>query len=428
MSLKGKKLLILAGAAIHCKVVEAAKALGVYTIVTDYLEGSPAKLIADESWMLNITDVDAIVDRCRSEHVDGVLNFCIDPAQRPYQQICERLNVPCYGTKEQFHILTDKPSFKQFCKECGVNIIPTYTPEDIEADKCEYPIFIKPTDSRGSRGQATCYNKESALAAVQDAMRESSNGGVVIEKFMAGKPDFSMTYFVWNETPYLIRTCDRYLGRAEDKLNKQCVGCIAPSKYTDLYIDNVEDKVKAFISRLGIKNGPVFMQGFVDGDTVRFYDPGLRFPGGEYEKMLKEATGVDLMSALVEFALTGSMSKPHGIDNKPYMLGDHYTIQLPITARPGTISVFEGMREIADHPNVTFAFKRYDVGETIPETGDVRQRICEVALVIKQSESVREHVEWVQSKLKVLDSDGNDLLTSLVPLDDVEYEIKKDTK
>ena len=97
-------------------------------------------------------------------------------------------------------------------------------------------------------------------------------------------------------------------------------------------------------------------------------------------------------------------------------------------ARPGTISVFEGMREIADHPNVTFAFKRYDVGETIPETGDVRQRICEVALVIKQSESVREHVEWVQSKLKVLDSDGNDLLTSLVPLDDVEYEIKKGTK
>lgn len=421
MSLKGKKLLILAGAAFHCKVVEAAKALGVYTIVTDYLENSPAKLIADESWMLNIMDVDAIVDRCRSEQVDGVLSFCIDPAQRPYQQICERLGVPCYGTKEQFHILTDKPSFKQFCKECGVDIIPTYTQEDIEADECEYPIFVKPTDSRGSRGQATCYDKESALAAIQDARKESSNGGVVIERFMAGKQDFSMTYFVWNGTPYLIRTCDRYLGRPEDKLNKQCVGCISPSKYTDLYIEKVENKVLNFISKLGIKNGPVFMQGFVDGDTVRFYDPGLRFPGGEYERMLKEATGVDLMSALVEFALTGSMSKPHGIENKPYMLGDHYTIQLPITARPGKINVFDGMAKISSHPNVTFAFRRYEKGETVPDSGDVRQRICEIALVIKQSESVQEYVRWVQSSLKVLDENGKDLLTSLVDPNALNY-------
>ena len=45
--LQGKKLLILGGAAVHCKVVEAARAMGVYTIVTDYLENSPAKLIAD---------------------------------------------------------------------------------------------------------------------------------------------------------------------------------------------------------------------------------------------------------------------------------------------------------------------------------------------------------------------------------------------
>ena len=421
MSLKGKKLLILAGVAIHCKVVEAAKALGVHTIVTDYLENSPAKLIADESWMLNIMDVDAIVDRCRKEHVDGVLNFCVDPGQRPYQQICEKLGVPCYGTREQFHILTDKPSFKDFCRECGVDIIPTYTVEDIEADTCEYPIFIKPTDSRGSRGQATCYDKENALVAVQEATKESSNGGVVIEKFMEGKQDFSMTYFVWNGTPYLIRTCDRYLGRAEDKLNKQCVGCIAPSKYTDMYIEKVEKKVTNFISKLGIKNGPVFMQGFVDGETVRFYDPGLRFPGGEYERMLKEATGVDLMSALVEFALTGSMSKPDGIENKPYMLGDHYTIQLPITARPGKIETFEGMDEIAQNPNVTFAFKRYEAGEVVPDTGDVRQRICELALVIDQSESVSENVAWVQSRLRVLDGEGNSLLTSLVDPAELNY-------
>ena len=54
--LKDKKLLILAGVDVHVKLVLAAKSLGVYTIVTDYLEPeeSPAKLIADEFWMLNM--------------------------------------------------------------------------------------------------------------------------------------------------------------------------------------------------------------------------------------------------------------------------------------------------------------------------------------------------------------------------------------
>ena len=88
-SLVGKKLLILAGVDVHVKIVNAAKALGVYTIVTDYLpiEESPAKRVADEYWMLNIMDVDAIVSKCREEDVDGVLAYCIDPAQIHYQQI-----------------------------------------------------------------------------------------------------------------------------------------------------------------------------------------------------------------------------------------------------------------------------------------------------------------------------------------------------
>ena len=45
MDLKGKKLLIIAGAGVHNKVVKAAKEMGIYTIVTDYLPDSPAKSV-----------------------------------------------------------------------------------------------------------------------------------------------------------------------------------------------------------------------------------------------------------------------------------------------------------------------------------------------------------------------------------------------
>lgn len=426
MDFSGKKLLILAGAPVHVKVVSAAKAMGVYTIVTDYLPDSPAKAIADEQWMYSITDVDEIVERCRREHVDGVLNFCIDPAQRPYVEICEKLGLPCYGNAEQVHIMTDKPAFKAFCRAHGVDVIQSYTVEDVAENRCAYPLFVKPTDSRGSRGQALCHTREQAEDAIRAAALESSDGGVVIEQFMQGKQDFSMTYFVCDGVPYLVRTCDRYLGRVEDGLNKQCVGCVGPSQYSEMYMEKVHGKVAGFIEALGVRNGPVFMQGFVDGDVIRFYDPGLRFPGGEYERLLKEITGVDLMSALVEFALTGKMPKPAGIEDAPYKLQGYHTIQLPITTRPDTIGSFHGLEEIRQDPRVTMVFNRYEAGETVPQTGDVRQRVCEIALITKPGESVREAVAWVQSKLAVLDEDGQNMLVSQVDTAALDYDRTKE--
>lgn len=418
---EGKKLLILGGAAIHSKLVKAANEMGVHTIVADYLENSPAKKIASESVMLSITDIDELERFCREQNVDGVLSMCIDPAQRPYNELCERLGLPCYGTKEQFFIMTDKHAFKDFCLKCGVDVIPEYTVEDIKSGKAEFPIMIKPVDSRGSRGQTIIYDAEGLDAAIEFAKNDSSNGEVMIEKFMGGKQDFSMTYFVVNGKPYLTRTCDRFLGKEEDNLNKQCICCVGPSKHSKLYVEKVHERLTAFIKALGIVNGPIFMQGFVDGDTVRFYDPGLRCPGGEYEALLKELTGADIMSLLVEFALTGKIEEPTNLNDNLYMLNGCHTIQLPITARAGTITVFDGTDEIANNPYVNTSFKRYDVGDTVPSTGDVRQRIYEVALTINSDWTVEEAVKWVQSKLTVLDENKNNMLVSQIDANILKY-------
>ncbi len=422
-SLKNKKLLILGGAAYHAKLVEAAKAMGVYTIVADYLDpaDSPAKQVADEHWCVSITDIDELERLCKENSVDGVLNMCIDPAQRPYSQLTHRLGLPCYGTPEQFFIMTDKHAFKDFCIKHNIDVIPEYTEADVKEGRVELPVMIKPIDSRGSRGQTVAYTAAELIKGIEFARSESSNGNIMIEKFMGGKQDFSMTYFVVNGSPYLTRVCDRYVGRPEDNLNKQCVGCIAPSKYADFYLKNIHERMVGFIKALGIKNGPIFMQGFIDGNTVRFYDPGLRCPGGEYEKLLRETTGADAMSLLVEFALTGGIKEPRGLKNDLYLLGGHHTIQLPITARAGKIAVMDGLEKIAQNPYVTAVIRRYGVGEEVPPSGDVRQRICEFALIIDGNTTVRQEVEWIFKQLKVLDENGENMLVSQVNLDLLNY-------
>ena len=91
---KQKKLLILAGAGIHSKVVEAAREMNIYTIVADYLENSPAKQIADEALLCDIFDIDTLVEFGKKNAIDGVICFCCDPAQRPAQQVAEALGLP----------------------------------------------------------------------------------------------------------------------------------------------------------------------------------------------------------------------------------------------------------------------------------------------------------------------------------------------
>ena len=183
MEFVGKKLLILAGAGVHSKVVRAAKEMGIYTIVTDNIEDSPAKLIADESWMYSITDVGAIVERCKIEHVDGVVNFCIDPGQRPYLRICNELGVPCYTNAAQLAVLTDKRKFKDYCIAHNVDVIPEYSIEDILNNNVEYPVFIKPDHGVGAEGT---FKIEKPADIVDFFAKRDPNVTYICEQFVSG--------------------------------------------------------------------------------------------------------------------------------------------------------------------------------------------------------------------------------------------------
>lgn len=230
-----KKILILGGANQHLKFVEAAKELGLYTIVTDYLNDSPCKKVCDEALMYNITDIDNIVKYCREHHVDGVVAGFLDPCQMPYAQICQKLNLPSTGTPEQFFTFTNKIAFKKLCRKNGVNVIPDYTVNDVDNDIVEYPVFVKPVDSRGSRGQTVCYSKEEMSEAIKFAKSQSSNGDILIEKYMGDCDEVQITCFLINGEVYLERTVDSNRGSQDLNLQKVVNCSISPSKYTDVY-------------------------------------------------------------------------------------------------------------------------------------------------------------------------------------------------
>ncbi|MBO5312821.1 MAG: hypothetical protein J6B29_02535 [Clostridia bacterium] len=432
VDLKGKKLLVIGGAFQHCKLVEAAKELGVTVYVTDYLpvEKAPAKQIADKYFMYNITEIDEMVDMCKKEGVDGVISTSLDACQKPYQQVCERLGVPCFGTKEQFDILTDKNLFKACCRKSGVDTIPEYKESDFESEeicreRVQFPILVKPGESRGSRGQTICNSYCETLKAIEFAKEVSSNNEAVIEKYMGQANDFSMTILMINGKAYPIRTVDRILGKYEDKLDKLAVGSASPSVFTRLYMDNVHKRVEKLYQDIGLVNAPVFMQGFVDGDTVRFYDPGLRLPGGEYERMFYAATGKNPMYPLIEFALTGKVSADeYNFTYDDIWINGKTVGQVLPTLRAGKIGSVKGMDKIRSNPKIVCAFERFSVGDVIEETHNVNQRFAEIDIVCQSNDEMKDTVEWIYETLEILDEDGKDMVVS--KCDSVVYEKRKE--
>jgi len=126
VSLNGKKLLILGANPETSVIVETAKQMGVYTIVTDYDPNAPAKKIADEAYDVDGFDVPGLIALAKEKQVHGVLVGVADSLIEKYQQVCEALNFPCYATKEQVKCFTNKYYFKQKCMEFGILGVPEY--------------------------------------------------------------------------------------------------------------------------------------------------------------------------------------------------------------------------------------------------------------------------------------------------------------
>lgn len=420
MEYKGKKILILGGAGPHIKVVEAAKKMGIYTVVADYLPDSPAKLVADEALINNIYDIEALVEYGKKNNIDGVLGFSLDPTQKPAQQIASRLGLPVFGNESQVRALTDKGKFKELCRMSGIDTVQEFFEERL--DDIVYPCLVKPGESRGSRAVTVCKNEEELKRAIKFAKENSANGKCIIERYMDKAQDLTISYIVKNGNATLVSLGDRYPGRIEDNLNRQLSGTIQPSRFTNLYVKHADAKIKHMIvDVLGIKNGPVFFQGFWDGDTVRLYDPGIRFPGNEYERIYKAATGLDLMKSIISFCVGGEILDYDGALEGSYNLNGKVAIQYMINVGPGIISSFEGVEKIAKAPFVIDVQQKRFVGEKIENTGDVKHRAGEISILIDRDfAQFKEAIQFVQKTLRITDQNGNNQIISPLNLEMME--------
>lgn len=415
---KGKRLLILGGAIQHCKVVEAAKEMGIITYVTDFLPTAPAKEMADFSYQINVTETEKLAELCRSEQIDGIISGWLDFCQIPYQRLCEATGLPCYGLREQFDILTNKLKFKEICQQYGVGN-PTAFPwkEYVggKYSKLPYPVLVKPADSRGSRGVKVCYDSVELEAAIENASRESYDSNAIAERYIENGQAFLVVYFFVNGEAYVQQLSDAYFGDPEYGLGKVVSAYRSPAKSAELYFKHGDSDFISMLKDLGVKDGPVCMQGFLTENEILYFDPGRRFPGGEYERAFKRATGIDFVKLMIGFALTGEMCTEGDFPRYLYRTNGKTTLRLHLNVRGGLVASEEGFEDINNIPEVEYVAKYHGVGDMIENTGDVRQRYAHIVIVADTTFALQETIRKIYSVAHVFDSEGKEMLVSYFP-------------
>lgn len=286
-------------------MIEYAKSQGIYTIVTDYLdtEKSYAKKIADESWLISTAETELIESKCIENHISallcGISEFNLDQLI----ELCSRLNLPCYCTKEQRSFSKDKRRFKNICRRLSIPVADDYRlVELMNNDDWGFSVVVKPNGSAGSEGVSFCGNRQQLKEAYSIAEKKSEASDVIIERKLEGKEYFAVYAFADGE-PRLVSLNSM---NSQPEYPSKCYSfVISYADIRDRFLQELHPDICRLFKEMNYRNGAAWVQTILDQDGM-FY---LIEMGCEYRLPdMRYVNGFDFAKWQVNFAL-GNVNK-----------------------------------------------------------------------------------------------------------------------
>jgi biotin carboxylase len=422
-----KKIIILGGNPETAVLVNTSMAMGIYTIVVDPNPDAPAKKYASESHDIDGFEVDKIVQLAKDLKVDAVLVGVADILVKPYREICEKLNMHCYATKEAIEAFCSKDGFKKYCLDYNIQDIPgIYLNETSPIDKpknVDFPLMIKPVDSGGGVGMKICRDEQDYRESVKTALKFSKKGVVLVEKYM--ECDDMASYYTFKDgVAYISALSDRVTTKKQGDASPVCIGAIYPSKYTDLYVKQVHPKLCELFKALKIKEGVLNIQFFVENDVIYAYDPGFRLQGEAPNIHLAHINGFDHREMLINYAFTGVLGADDFAEKNDYLFKGQIACTIWILLTEGTIHAIKGLEEIKADESVSYVLERFKTGDTIHKEwlGTEKQVFVRIYLSAPSITVINSKIGKFKELLEVTDAQGDNMILEwLKPFNEADY-------
>ena len=286
------RLLILGTLGEFVQLVKKSKERGHYTIVCDGYPDGPARQYADASYVIPVTDIDAVAELCQKEKVDGIITSFSDLLMECMVKIAEKAGLPCYLKPEQLCWYRDKSACRELLSKLGLptpGFVKVPAAEQNEYKLTEitaglkYPLISKPLDKYGSRGIFIIKDQEQLAGSVRKTAEFTDLDEILIEEYNDGF-EFNMMTWVSDGAVRVISIADREKTQfAEGELPES-----TRNVYPSCLIDKVEEPavslLQSYIEYTGQKEGPLSMQFFwKPGEGIQVCEIAARFFGYEHE-------------------------------------------------------------------------------------------------------------------------------------------------
>lgn len=414
------KLLILGSDYGTIDLLKAAKARGLYVIVTDLMTSSPTKDAADEAWMISTADIDLLERKCREENIGAILTGASDFNIEKSRELCKRLGFPVYCENDKaWDVATNKRLFKDICKQVGAPIATDYKLTDELSDEelkaIKFPVVVKPVDLSGNRGMSYCSNKEELRDAWKKAREISHNSTIIVERQLHG-PEFAVNYIMADGEIRLHFFSSEHHEPSE--LSNLYSVIDTTSYHLKQYIEEVNDKVIEVFKEAGCREGVAWVETMLDEDG-HFYllEMGYRYGGEVVNSAYRHICGFDSIDWMVEIAC----GVKHTAVDLPDPLTECYrgigSAYLLFAKCDDVIRTIEGLEEVEKLPNVYLDIPKR-------EGGNVRfhATMGVIHIVSKDIEELCSTIDFINKTLRIKSVGGQDMFIYYTNLDELRNE------
>ena len=307
-----KKLLVLGGSEKSIPVVRYAISKGHHVVLCDRDPDNPCRGLATLFVQVSTTDLDGVLEVARNHTIDGIVSFGSDVIAATAAFVGQALGLPS-NPYEAILTLGRKDLFRAFLSSHGFNSpkAASFISVDdlwLQRNQFKLPVMVKPVDSAGSTGVSKVTEWSSLPSAFDIAIRASPSQQVIVEEYiqMSNAQMIAGDAFVQEGQVVFWGLMNSH--RSSQEYPFLPTGTSYPVALDLEQEMTVKRTIQSLVDALGLRLGGINLELMYDeSDNLYIIELAARNGGNYIPELLKQATGVDLIAALVNASLGESV-------------------------------------------------------------------------------------------------------------------------
>ncbi|MEG1425075.1 MAG: ATP-grasp domain-containing protein [Raoultibacter sp.] len=411
---KGSRLLILGSMDEFVPLVKRARARGIHTVVCDGYPDGPARAFADEAYIVDPRNTEALCDLCRDRDIDAAIASFSDILFESLCTLTHAAGLESYCSLESMACLRKKDLMKDMLHDIGV-----FTPQscilpqgfsDDAVSALQFPCVMKPLNGYGSRGVFVVEDVHGVREKYAETLSASSGtaDAIVLEEYDCGH-EFNMISWVADGLVHLISIADRE--KSEEVIGEvpHVSRIVYPSRFTAEVRDEALIIVQKIADRIGMVDGPLCLQFFWQPNRgIRVCEAVGRLFGYEHE-LVTYGSGLSLEDLLLDM-LYDKQSMRARVQAHDL---EHFTkpsCGLYFHGHEGAIADARQAHEVLDDPAVVESLFYCNQGDTITHGVGQKPYVARAYLQTNSRYELDEVTERVFENFRIFDVSGNNLL------------------